>query len=76
MAKKEQKYRVHAYIHVKSIPENENGETYIDRIMPQLIPVDEYFDNEKYGNVSRDDWIRKKEAEALSGFYGTEVKVS
>ena len=76
MAQKEEKYKVNAYIRVKSIPEDENGETYLDRIMPQLIPVDEYFDNEKYGNVSRDDWIRKKEAEALSNFYGAEVKVS
>ena len=77
MAKrKEKEYKVHAYIRVTSIPENENGATYLDRIMPQLIPVDEYFDNEKYGNVSRAEWWRQKEEKALSKFYGAEVKIT
>ena len=62
MAKrKEAEYKVNAYIRVTSIPENENGEIYLDRIMPQMIPVDEYFDNAKYGNVSSKDWFREKE---------------
>ena len=76
MAREEPKYKVNAYIRVKSIPEDENGKTYRERITPQLIPVDEYFDNEKYGNVSRAEWRRRKEEEALSNFYGAEVKVS
>lgn len=76
MARKEQKYKVNSYIRVKSIPEDENGKTYRERIAPQLIPVDEYFDNEKYGNVSRQDWVREKEERALSAFYGAKVTIT
>ena len=76
MARKEPKYKVNAYIRVKSIPEDENGKTHRERIAPQLIPVDEYFDNEKYGNVNRKDWFREKEERALSAIFGAEVKIT
>lgn len=74
--KEKEEYKVYEYIRVTSIPENENGKTYSERIAPQLIPVDEYFDNEKYGNVSRSEWARRKQEEALSNFYGAEIKIT
>ena len=76
MARKETKYTVNAYIRVKSIPENLNGKTYSERIAPQMIPIDEYFDNEKFGNVSRREWVRRHEEAALSAVFGVPVTVT
>ena len=76
MARKETKYTVNAYIRVKSIPENLNGKTYSERIAPQMIPLDEYFDNDKYGNVSRREWVKKREEAALSAVFGVPVTVT
>ncbi len=76
MARKETEYMVNAYIRVKSIPENKDGKTYSERIAPQMILLDEYFDNDKYGNVSRREWVKKREEAALSAVFGVPVTVT
>ena len=55
------------------IPINTKVDNYSEQIAPQLKPLDEAL---KERGISRSEWIRQREAAAMSELYGCEVRTT
>lgn len=70
--KKNQEIRGGGYFQTAEKAENNEKESYWDKIRGSLITAEEYFETVE----SREDWHRRHEEEALSDYSGTAVKIA
>ena len=64
-------YKIRNLIRDTSIPINAEAATYMERIAPQLKPLDEAL---KERGISKSEWYRQREEAAMSALYGCPVK--
>lgn len=66
-------YTVRCFVKDTSVPEDSGGETYMNRIAPQMVPFEEYL---KKNNLTKQEWWRRHEEAVLSSIHNCEVKTT
>lgn len=66
-------YTVRNYVRDTTISENSEGETYMDRIAPQMMPFDEYLEK---NNLTKQEWWRRHEEAVQSRIHNCEIKTT
>lgn len=64
-------YIVRNYVRDTTIDENSEGETYMDRIAPQMMPFDKYLEK---NNLTKQEWWRRHEENVQSRIHNCEIK--
>ena len=62
-----------SFVKYTSVPENNEGKTYMDRIAPQMVPFDEYL---RRNNLTGQEWWRRHEEAVQSRIHNCEIRTT